>query len=400
MRAFAKQRLARLHAVMAGFVERGELPGVVTVLARGDEVHVDAIGALGLGGPAPMRRDTIFRITSMTKPITAAAALILVEECRLRLDDPVDPWLPELANRRVLRRPDGPLDDTVPAARPISLRDLLTFRLGLGMIVHSEPWPIQVAERELGIPGFGPPDVASPHGPDEWMRRLGTLPLMHQPGTAWQYGLGSYVLGVLIARASGRPLEAFLRERIFEPLGMRDTSFSVPAAKLPRLAASYWVDAATGGLTLHDDPKASAWASPPAFPDGGAGLVSTADDYLAFARMLLESGRSGSERILSRAAVETMTTDQLTPEQRCGPDAFGDFFASRGFGFGVAVQLRRGDLWATPGRYGWDGGYGTSWANDPREGLVAIQLTQRAGLPGTSAPYVDFWTSVYQALDD
>ncbi|HVH04473.1 MAG TPA: serine hydrolase domain-containing protein [Myxococcota bacterium] len=400
MNAFAKQRLARLHAVMAGFVERGELPGVVTVLARGDEVHVDAIGALGLGGREPMRRDTIFRITSMTKPITAAAALILVEECRLRLDDPVDPWLPELANRRVLRRPDGPLDDTVPAARPISLRDLLTFRLGLGMIVHSEPWPIQVAERELGIPGFGPPDVASPHDPDEWMRRLGTLPLMHQPGAAWQYGLGSYVLGVLIARASGRPLEAFLCERIFEPLGMRDTSFAVPAAKLPRLASSYWVDAATGGLTLHDDPKASAWARPPAFPDGGAGLVSTADDYLAFARMLLEWGRHGSERILSRAAVETMTADQLTPEQRRGPDAFGDFFASRGFGFGVAVQLRRDDLWTTPGRYGWDGGYGTSWANDPREGLVAIQLTQRAGFPGTSAPYVDFWTSVYQALDD
>jgi CubicO group peptidase (beta-lactamase class C family) len=398
--AFSKERLARMHAVMAGYVARGEIPGMVTLLARRGEVQVDALGALALGGGEPMRRDTVFRITSMTKPITAVAALILVEECRLRLDDPVDAWLPELASRRVLRRPDGPLDDTVPAHRPISLRDLLTFRLGLGMLVHSETWPIQVAERELGIPGFGPPDVASPHGPEEWMRRLGTLPLMHQPGAAWQYGLGSYVLGVLIARAAGRPFEAFLRERIFEPLGMKDTSFAVPAAKLPRLATSYWVDGATGGLTVKDDARTSAWAKPPAFPDGGAGLVSTADDYLAFARMLLDHGRAGSERILSRASVETMTADHLTPEQRRGPDAFGGFFEHRGFGFGVAVQLRRDDLWATPGRYGWDGGYGTTWANDPREELIAIQMTQRAGFPGASAAYSDFWTSAYQTLED
>ena len=208
------------------------------------------------------------------------------------------------------------------------------------------------------------------------------------------------MLGVLIARASGQSFEAFLRERIFEPLGMKDTSFCVPPAKLPRLAASYWVDGASGGLVLKDDANESAWAKPPAFPDGGAGLVSTADDYHAFARMLLEHGRAGSERILSRAAVETMTADHLTPLQRRGPDAFGGFFEQRGFGFGVAVQLRRDDLWTTPGRYGWDGGYGTTWANDPREELVAIQMTQRAGFPGASAPYVDFWTSVYQALEE
>jgi CubicO group peptidase (beta-lactamase class C family) len=397
---FSKDRLGTMRAVMAGYVDRGEIPGMVTLLARRGEVHVEALGALALGGSEPVRRDTLFRISSMTKPITAAAALILVEECRLRLDDPVDAWLPELASRRVLRCPDGPLDDTVPAQRPISLRDLLTFRLGLGMLVHSEPWPIQLAERELGIPGFGPPDVASPHGPEEWMRRLGTLPLMHQPGEAWQYGLGSYVLGVLIARASGRPFEAFLRDRIFEPLGMKDTFFSVPAEKLPRLATSYWVDGASGGLVLKDDASASAWAKPPAFPDGGAGLVSTADDYFAFARMLLDHGRAGGDRILSRASVETMTADHLTAPQRRGPDAFGGFFERRGFGFGVAVQLERDDLWTTPGRYGWDGGYGTTWANDPREELVAIQMTQRAGFPGASAAYSDFWTSAYQTLED
>jgi CubicO group peptidase (beta-lactamase class C family) len=397
---FSKERLGRMRGVMAGYVERGAIPGMVTLLARRGEVHVETLGALALGGSDAVRRDTLFRISSMTKPITAVAALILVEECRLRLDAPVDAWLPELANRRVLRRPDGALDETVPAQRPISLRDLLTFRLGLGMLVHSEPWPIQLAERELGIPGFGPPDVASPHGPEEWMRRLGTLPLMHQPGEVWQYGLGSYVLGVLIARASGRPFEDFLRERIFEPLGMKDTSFCVPAAKLARLATSYWVDGASGKLVLKDDASASAWAKPPAFPDGGAGLVSTADDYLAFARMLFEGGRAGSERILSRASVETMTANHLTPEQRRGPDAFGGFFERRGFGFGVAVQLERDDLWTTPGRYGWDGGYGTTWANDPREELVAIQMTQRAGFPGASAAYSDFWTSAYQALED
>jgi CubicO group peptidase (beta-lactamase class C family) len=345
-----------------------------------------------------MRRDTIFRITSMTKPITAAAALILVEECRVRLDDPVDRWLPELAGRRVLRRPDGPLDDTVAADRAITLRDLLTFRMGLGMIAHGDPWPIQLAERALGTVGFGPPNVACPDDPDEWMRKIGTLPLQHQPGAAWQYGLGSYVLGVLIARVAGQPFEEFLRERIFGPLGMKDTGFTVPAARLDRFATAYRFDAAAGGLAAVDDAAASAWARPPAFPDGGAGLVSTADDFLAFGRMLLEKGRHGRERILSRASVETMTTDQLTPAQKTGDAAL--FLDARGWGFGVAIDTARTDLPSVPGRFGWDGGYGTSWATDPREELVAILMTQRFGFPGASGVNADFWTSTYQALDD
>ena len=233
----SRARLDRMHEVMEAHVDRGELPGLVTVVSRRGAVHVDTIGTTAIGGRDPMRRDTIFRITSMTKPIAAAAAMILVEECALRLDDPVDRLLPELADRRVLRRLDGPLDDTVPAKRPIVVRDLLTFRMGLGvMLGPGDAYPIQRAIRELGIVGFGPPDPSTPHEPDEWMRRLGTLPLMHQPGEQWRYNTGSYVLGVLIARASGQPLETFLRERIFEPLGMRDTGFSVPAAKLDRLA--------------------------------------------------------------------------------------------------------------------------------------------------------------------
>jgi len=389
-----------MHEVLARHVERGEAPGVVTLLCRRGEVHVDAIGVKALGARDPMRRDTIFRITSMTKPITAVAALILVEECKLRLDEPVDRWLPELASRRVLKRIDGPLDDTVPAKRPLTLRDLLTFRMGLGtMMGPSGDLPIQKAVQELGIVGFGPPDVATPHDPDEWMRRLATLPLMHQPGEKWMYNTGSYVLGVLIARASGRPLETFFRERIFEPLGMKDTGFGVPREKLARLATSYGVDA-EGRLELHDGVEDSRWSRPPAFPDGGAGLVSTVDDYLAFGQMLLERGRHGSERILSRLAVEAMTTDQLTPEQKAASGFFPEFWASRGWGFGVSVVTRRDDLAAVPGRFGWDGGYGTSWASDPEEELVAILMTQRAEFPLVSRVHLDFWTSAYQAIDD
>ncbi|HMB03033.1 MAG TPA: serine hydrolase domain-containing protein [Isosphaeraceae bacterium] len=396
---FSKVRLGRMHDVLAGHVESGEVPGLVTLVSRRGEVHVDAIGAKAVGGD-PVRRDTIFRITSMTKPITAAAAMILVEECKIRLDEPVDRLLPELANRKVLKRLDGPLDDTEPAKRPITVRDLLTFRMGLGMIMGPpDVYPIQKAVIALGIVGFGPPNQATPHDPDEWLRRLATLPLMHQPGERWMYNTGSYVLGVLIARASGKPLEAFLRERIFEPLGMKDTGFSVPAAKLDRLVSAYWPNAQTGALDLYDDAKDSQWARPPAFPDGGAGLVSTVDDYLAFGRLMLNKGKHGSERILSRPSVEAMTTDQLTPAQKAASD-FAGLWESHGWGFGVCVVTRRDGVAASPGRFGWDGGSGTTWASDPAEDLVAILMTQRAAFPPTSAVYLDFWTSVYQAIDD
>ncbi len=397
---WSRARLTRMHDVMAGHVERGHIPGIVTLLSRRGETHVDAIGVKTLGDRGPMQRDTIFRITSMTKPITAVAAMILVEECTLRLDEPVDRLLPELADRRVLRALEGPLDDTAPANRPITLRDLLTFRMGLGMILAPPgTYPIQRAVDELGIVGFGPPDPATPHAPDEWMRRLATLPLMHQPGEKWMYNTGSYVLGVLIERASGQSLSAFLRERVFEPLGMKDTAFSVPAAKLDRLASSYW-PGTTGVLELHDGVADSRWRHPPVFPDAGAGLVSTADDYLAFGLMMLNQGKHGRERLLSRLSVETMTTDQLTPAQKAASGSSLEFLDGRGWGFGVSVVTRRDDPSAVPGRYGWDGGYGTSWSSDPREELVAIMMTQRAGIPGAAGAYVDFWTSVYQAIED
>src|SRR5438270_450614 len=397
----SKARLGRLHDVMAGYVERGEVPGLVALVSRRGEVHVDAIGAMALGGSEPIRRDTIFRISSMTKPIIAAATLILVEECTLRLDEPVDRLLPELADRRVLTRIDGPLDDTVPAHRPITVRDLLTFRMGFGqMMAPPDAYPILKAASEQQI-GMGPPSPAAMPAPDEWIRRLGTLPLMHQPGEKWMYNTGSDVLGVLIARASGQPLEAFFRERLFEPLGMKDTGFSVPTPRLDRLATSYWTNPESGELAVYDEAEGGQWSRPPAFPSGAGGLVSTIDDYLAFGQMMLSQGKHGNEPILSRLSVETMTTDQLTPEQKAVSGLVPGSFDSHGWGFGVSVVTRRDDIAALPGRCGWDGGMGTSWYSDPREEMVIILMTQRAWTsPRPPDVCLDFWTSAYQAIDD
>jgi CubicO group peptidase (beta-lactamase class C family) len=307
--------------------------------------------------------------------------------------------LPELADRTVLKRLDGPLDDTVPAHRPITVRDLLTFRMGFGqMMAPPDAYPILKAANDQQI-GMGPPSPATTPAPDEWIRRLGTLPLMHQPGEQWMYNTGSDVLGVLIARATGQPLETFFSERIFAPLGMKETGFSVPAAKSDRFATSYGTNFTTGASTVLDEAAGGQWSRPPAFPSGAGGLVSTIDDYLAFGQMLLNKGNHGRERILSRPSVETMTTDQLRQEQRAESGVFlGD---NRGWGFGMSVIIRRDDLSATPGRFGWEGGLGTSWASDPTEEMVAILLTQRAmDSPSAPAFYSDFWTSAYQAIDD
>lgn len=360
--------------MLTGHVARGDLLGLVALMARRGEVHVEAIGSMEADGDGgPMRRDAIFRIASVTKQVTAAAAMILVEECRLRLDDPVDGLLPELADRKVLRRPDGPLDDTVPAHRPITLRDLLTFRMGIGAVM-AQPgdYPIQRALDEAGL-SLGP--QVGPIEPNEWMKRLGNLPLVHQPGEKWMYHTGSDVLGVPMARATGRPLEELLKERLFELLGMKDTGFHVPADKLDRLPASYKPDPGTGTLVLDDDPRQTRWGQPPTFPSAGGGLVSTADDLLAFCTMMLNKGRYGGQRILSRPSVELMTTDQLTEEQKAENAVF--FGGGSGWGLGVNVVTRRNDLSAVPGRFGWNGGTGTSVYTDPAEELIGILLTQR-----------------------
>jgi CubicO group peptidase (beta-lactamase class C family) len=213
------------------------------------------------------------------------------------------------------------------------------------------------------------------------------------------YNTGSDVLGVLIARASGQPLEVFLRERIFGPLGMKDTGFSTPEASLVRLATSYWTDPQSGQLVVYDEPRGGQWSRLPAFPSGAGELVSTIDDYLAFGQMMLSLGKHGNERLLSRLSVELMTTDQLTPEQKAGPSLVPGFFDGHGWGFGVSVVTRRDDIASVPGRYGWDGGLGTSWYSDPREEMVIRMMTQCAWA-SPSPPNVYFWTLAYQAIDD
>lgn len=393
---FSETRLARLHAALAAHVAAGDMPGVVALASRGDEVVVEAIGAQSFGG-TPMKRDTIFRIASMTKPVIAAATLLLVEEGKLRLDDPVDSLLPEFADRKVLKSLDSEIGDTVPARRAVTTRDLLTFTFGMGALMVWPPkYPIQKAAAELGL-------VAGPNAPevdaDEFMRRLGTLPLSYQPGDRWLYHTGSDVLGVLIARASGRSLETFLQERLFAPLGMRDTSFHVPSAKLDRLPSAYMMDPAKKALTFFDDARASRWSKPPAFAAGGSGLVSTVDDFHAFYRMLLNKGRHGRERILARPTVELMMSDQLTEAQKQGTELFFGHGAS--WGMGGSVVTRRTDIFTTPGRFGWDGGYGTSAYLDPAERMIGILMTQRTmDSPVSPKVYRDFWTSAYQAIDD
>jgi CubicO group peptidase (beta-lactamase class C family) len=340
----------------------GTVPGLVALVACGDEVHVEAQGELTIGGP-PVRRDSVFRIASTTKPITGAATLALVEEGLLALDAPVEQWLPELADRRVLRRMDGPLDDTVAAGRPPTVRDLLTFTFGFGMAVEMfmapEPWPVVAAATALHLSTLGPPSPMEAPEPDEWISRFGGLPLLAQPGERWLYNSGAQVLGVLLARAGGAPLPEVLRTRVFGPLGMRDTAFWT--ADTARLPTAYFPR--PDGLQVWDPPDGQ-WSRPPAFPDAAAGLVSTADDLLAFARMFLRGGGP----VLSRDAVAAMTTDQLQPGQ--APAAL---LEGRSWGLCVSV-LTDGPF---EGAFGWDGGLGTSWLVDPRRDLAVIVLTQR-----------------------
>ena len=402
---FSETGLRRQRDVLAQHVESGKIPGLVALVGQGDETHVEAIGTMRHDGGPPMRRDTIFRMASTSKPVAMAAAMVLLDECRLRLDDPVEQWLPELADRRVLTRIDGPLDDTVPARRPIIVRDLLSSTFGLGMDMTALGTAIMGAIFEQGLT----PDLPQPMPePDEWMRRLGTLPLMYQPGERWQYHISNDLLGVLVARVTGQSFEKFLRERLFDPLGMKDTGFHVPADKIDRLPALYAPDPQTGEFTVWDEAVGGRWSQPPAFPGGGGGLVSTVDDYHAYFRMLLNGGMHGSERILSRPAVELMTTNRLTPEQQAARDAMArnnvhlSFGQGQhgGWGFGMAVRTYRGD-YASIGQFGWDGGSGTTTYADPDQQLTGILLTQVGmSVPNSARAIHDFWTTLYQAIND
>ena len=397
---FSPARLARMHDTLRRHVGSGRLPGLVALISRRGAEHVDAIGTLAFDRTAPMRRDTIFRLASVTKPITAVAAMILVEECKLRLDDPVHDFLPELANRKVLRTIDSELDDTVPAKRAITVRDLLTFRSGYGEVAFLSPTcPLQRALIEARLPLSA---WMFPGTPDEFMQCLGRLPLAHQPGERWLYHMSAEILGVLIARVAGLPLSAFMRQRIFEPLGMKDTGFTVPEADLDRVATCYKTDFSTGDITVLEEACRDVLAGPCVFESGaGDQFVSTGDDLLAFGRMMLNCGAYGRERILSRLSVELMTTDQLTPEQKATSPFFENFWDSRGWGLGLSIVTRRDDVPGVPGRYGWDGAFSTSLYVDPREDMVGVLMAQcRPGALRLPPVVLDFWTSAYQAIDD
>jgi CubicO group peptidase (beta-lactamase class C family) len=363
--------LAAVHAACERHVGDERIPGLVALVARGDDIHVEALGHLAVGGPA-VARNSLFRIASTTKPIAAAATLALVEEGLIALDEPVERLLPELANRRVLARIDGPLEQTVPAERAITTRDLLTFTFGFGIVLEmlatSEPWPVVAAADALRLATFGPPAPDVQPAPDVWIAGLGSLPLICQPGERWLYNTGASVLGVLLARAAGTPLADVFQTRIFSPLGMRDTGFWT--SETDRLATAY--RPTPDGLVVVDEPAGS-WSRPPLFADAASGLVSTVDDLLAFARMLLAGGGT----VLSHDHVRAMTSDQLTAAQKAAGGLGPEFFNGRSWGFCQAVT--------DAGAFGWDGGLGTSWFVDPAADLVVIVLTQRqfetSGLP-------------------
>jgi len=376
--------MSNLHHVLASHVADGPTPGAVGLVARGDRVDVQVVGSLDAAGTAPMARDSIFRIASITKPITAAAVLVLVEDGLFALDDPVERWLPELTSPTVVRTPAGPLDDVVPAARPITVLDLLSFRAGYGFPSDFTLPAVGLLFSELRQ---GPPQPQLVAAPDDWMATLSRIPLLHHPGDAWLYNTCSDILGVLVARASGQPFPQFLAERLFEPLGMVDTGFAVPPGKRHRFTSYYRADPA-GGLELVDPPDGQ-WSSLPAFPSGAGGLVSTVDDWLAFARMLLAGGTVDGRRVLSPASVRQMTTDQLTRYQR---EASTLFLEGQGWGFGGSVDVAATDPWTVPGRYGWVGGTGTAAHLTPTTGTVAILLTQLEMTgPTPTALMRDFW---------
>ncbi|HJS93687.1 MAG TPA: serine hydrolase domain-containing protein [Solirubrobacteraceae bacterium] len=377
---------AAIRAAAVPHVGDSSVPGLVALVAHRDDVHVEALGRLSVGG-APVRRDSLFRIASMTKPVTAAVTMALVEEGLIGLDEPVDRLLPELGGARVLKRSDGPLDDTVAAERSITTRDLLTFTFGFGMATEMfgvpEPWPVVAASEELRLSTIGPPNPDVQPDPDTWIAGLGSLPLLAQPGERWLYNTGASALGVLVARATGESFGEALRTRVFEPLGMRDTAFWT--RDTDRLATAYM--ARPDGLTLWDEPDGR-WSRPPAFADGAGGLVSSADDMLAFARMLLRGG----EPVLSADSVSAMCADQLTEAQKALGGLAPGFFAHKSWGFCQAVY--------DTGAFGWNGGFGTSWLVDPRRELTVIVMTQRLFASAELPPaHREIQAAAYVAVD-
>lgn len=385
--------MADLRETLETHVSNSSVAGAVGLVARGDgSEEAAAVGSVDVEGSAPMARDSIFRIASLTKPVVAAAVMMLVEEGRIALDDPVARWLPELASPHVVRAPDSPVDDVVPAVRPITVFHVLASRTGYGFPSDFTLPALAPLFSELRQ---GPPQPQAVPAPDAWLAALSRIPLLHQPGDGWLYNLSSDLQGVLISRVTGVPLPDFLAERLFEPLGMTDTAFSVPPGKLDRFTSYYAAGAEAGperdprsGLELLDAPDGQ-WSSPPPFPSGAGGLVSTVDDWLAFGRMLLAEGEAGGHRLLTPGSVRQMTTNHLTVPER---ESAGLYLEGMGWGFGGSVDVEAVEPWNVPGRYGWVGGTGTTAHITPSTGAVTLMFSQlQLGGPGFPELMRDFW---------
>jgi CubicO group peptidase (beta-lactamase class C family) len=361
-------------------VAQGDLAGTATLVwRRGDVVHASAVGVRDLDDARPVARDTVFRVASMSKPITSVAALTLWEEGRFALEEPITRWAPEFAAMRVLRSPTGALHDTEPAARPITFGDLLTHRAGL---TYGDFWPGPIAAAHREALGG---DIDTPIAPDDWIAALATLPLIAHPGAGFTYGHATDLLGLLLARIEGTTLGDVLRDRIFDPLGMRDTGFTVPAFNRHRQAAACGFDDAgrlasrrdgPGGSFVHDRP--AHWT----YESGGQGLWSTVDDYLPFARLFVGGGAVDGVRLLKPETLAMMTRDHLSAEQREGATMFGMplFGTGHGFGLGVAVVIDPATAAAAlcrghAGTVGWPGGFGGWWQADPADGSIYILLS-------------------------
>jgi CubicO group peptidase (beta-lactamase class C family) len=369
-------RGSEIEAALQTVVDSGQFAGAATLVWRDGEAQTACVGWRDVEARLPVERGTIFRIASMTKPITSVAALMLVEEGRIALSDPIARYAPEFSDMRVLRSPDCPLSETDPAERPITFEDLLTHRAGL-TYGDFHRGPIAQAYREA-LGG----DIDSDVAPDDWIARLATLPLIGQPGCAMHYGRSTDLLGLLIARIEGAPLGVVLRRRVFNPLGMKDTSFLVPREKRDRRSAAYGFDeegrlakrVTWSGVVVSERPEDMAYES------GGAGLWSTVDDYLNFARLFVGDGEVDGVRLLYPETLARMVTNQLTDSQRANSGWLGwkPFAAGRGFGLGVSVVLETDKTDLMPrgsvGTVSWPGAYGGWWQADPEEGSVLIFL--------------------------
>ena len=405
---FIAAGLAQVAPALQAVVEAGDLSGFVTLIWRkGEVVQVNTIGRRDIAADAPMTRDTLFRIASMTKPVTTIAALMLLEDGKLRLEDPITKWLPEFAGMQVLKDAAGPIDDTYPAARDITVEDLMTHRAGLAYAFTSVGPIAQAHEDRLG------PPLGTPLTPDSWLKALGSLPLSYPPGERFHYSHATEVLGFLVARIEGKPLGQVLKDRIFDPLGMADTDFWAPPERAGRLAKLYRMNPDNDQLEDVSFPRET---QQPVFEAGGGGLISSADDYLKFARMLLGKGEVDGVRLVKAETVEMMARSRLTDAQRAVPFMGMPFWMSQGFGLGLSVIMdATAHAWmgaGSAGAFGWPGAFGTWWQADPAQDLVAIYLIQdsmplgpeavanmasRRGLGGRAALPV-FQKLVYGAL--